>query len=85
MRINIKVKGQLDLHNIKETKEKQASVRDTGSALLELNVPLCSRLDRKPLVEAAGPMTRHKIFLLTSSSAARPAAGAAAPVSAARR
>lgn len=47
-------------------------MRDAGSGLLELNVPLCSRLDRKPLVQAAGPMTRHKIFLLTSSAAARP-------------
>lgn len=34
----------------KKGEKKPQSVRNSGSALLELNVPLCSRLDRKPLV-----------------------------------
>lgn len=41
-------------------------------ALLRVNIPLCSRLGKKPMVKPTGLMTRHKIFLFTSPSMAPP-------------
>lgn len=42
------------------------------SALLRVNIPLCSRLGKKPMIKPTGLMTRHKTFLFTSPSMAPP-------------